>query len=192
MFFSYPLMMSGDMVWIADKADAFSGATPLSQVINHAELPPISDLLIGNIPGSIGETSKIAILIGAVILLWTGVASFKVMFSVFIGGISVGAILHYFGNVLPIDPFTFIMMGGFAFGAVFMATDPVTSSQTNTGKWIFGFMVGALAVVVRCLNPAYPEGMMMAILLMNTFVPLIDYVIVQGNKRRRKMRVRNS
>ncbi|MDR2510992.1 MAG: NADH:ubiquinone reductase (Na(+)-transporting) subunit B [Bacteroidales bacterium] len=190
MFFSYPSTMSGDTVWIADKADAFSGATPLAQVINGSELPPISDLLIGNIPGSIGETSKIAILIGAIILLWSGVASFKVMFSVFAGGISVATVLHYFGHILPIDPFTFVMMGGFAFGAVFMATDPVTSSQTNAGKWIFGFLVGALAVVIRCFNPAYPEGMMMAILLMNTFVPLIDYGIVQNNKRKRKNRTR--
>ncbi|GHV34985.1 Na(+)-translocating NADH-quinone reductase subunit B [Bacteroidia bacterium] len=189
-FFSYPSVMSGNTVWIAEKADTFSSAMPLTQVINAAELPPIGDLLIGNIPGSIGETSKIAILIGAIILLWSGVASFKVMFSVFAGGISIAAILHYLGHLLPIDPFTFVMMGGFAFGAVFMATDPVTSSQTSAGKWIFGFLVGALAVVICCFNPTHPEGMMMAILLMNTFIPLIDYGIVQNNKRRRKNRAK--
>jgi Na+-transporting NADH:ubiquinone oxidoreductase subunit B len=194
LFFSYPSMMTGDNAWIADKADAFSGATPLATVFNGGDTTPISDLLIGNIPGSIGETSKIAILIGAVILLWTGVASFKVMFSVFVGGISIAALMHLLGvsPLVSVDPISFICMGGFMFGAVFMATDPVTSSQTSLGKWIFGFMIGALAVIIRCLNPAYPEGMMMAILLMNTFIPLIDYMIVDSHKRKRLKRWRNA
>ncbi len=149
-------------------------------------------MLIGTIPGSVGETSVIAILIGAAILLITGVGSWKIMLSVFAGGTAMGLLL----NALSVNeymelPFYYhLVMGGFAFGAVFMATDPVTGSQTETGKWIYGFLIGILSVLIRVLNPAYPEGVMLAILLMNVFAPLIDYYVVQSNIKRRLKRSR--
>ena len=212
LFFAYPAAMSGDQVWVrtADTyglgagqvVDGFSGATPLGQIatasldsfqgVVNTIGQPIStcDYFFGLIPGSIGETSVLAILIGAVILLITGIASWKTMGSIFVGGAVMALIFNAIGStvsmtVCPIDHWC---LGGFAFGAVFMATDPVTSARTETGKYIYGFLVGAMAVIIRVLNPGYPEGMMLAILLMNVFAPLIDYYVVEANISRRLKR----
>jgi len=193
-FFAYPSKMSGDAVWIADKADAFSGATPLAEAAagHVSNLPSIAEMFIGLIPGSIGETSTLAILIGAAILLVTGIASWRIMFSVFAGGLLMGLILNMFAvnPFMEVPAYYHLIMGGFAFGAVFMATDPVTASQTKNGKYIYGILVGVFAVLIRVLNPAYPEGMMLAILLMNTFAPLIDHFVVQSNIKRRLKRAK--
>ncbi len=216
LFFAYPTFMSGDKVWIrtgdtfglgAGKVvDAFSGATPLGQVatatttniqLENIIREPISfiDGFIGLIPGSVGETSTIAILLGAFLLLVTRVASWKTMLSVFAGG----ALMAWIFNVAGPDTaaahfpwYNHLVFGGFAFGAVFMATDPVTSSRTETGKWIYGALIGVLAIVIRVLNPGYPEGMMLAILLMNIFAPLIDYYVVDANIKRRLKRVKSN
>ena len=199
LFFSYPSKMSGDTVWIGGLGnggaiDGFSGATPLAlteptvQSMNDAGYS-LLDMVIGTIPGSVGETSVIAILIGAAILLWTGVASWKIMLSVFVGGGLTAALFHALDmSVLTcVDHF---LLGGFCFGAVFMATDPVTSARTEKGQFIYGFLIGVVAITVRVLNPGYPEGMMLAILLMNMFAPLIDYVFVQRNINMRLNRVK--
>lgn len=205
LFFAYPTNMSGDKVWVA--ADGFSGATPMANAVTTGTgeaarentvdtlinaLPPVQDMFLGYIPGSIGETSTLAILMGAAILLFTGVASFRIMLSVFAGGAVMGLLFNLWGaNPYMELPFYYhLVMGGFAFGAVFMATDPVSGSHTNTGKWIYGFLIGFLAVLIRVFNPAYPEGVMLAILLMNTFAPLIDYYVVDANIRRRLKRVK--
>jgi Na+-transporting NADH:ubiquinone oxidoreductase subunit B len=192
LFFAYPGQMSGDKVWISNKADAFSGATPLAQ-LSSGEIDVVSmqEMFIGLIPGSIGETSKIAILLGAVVLLWTGIASFRIMFSVVLGGLTMGWIFNLIGGdsvFMHIPAHQHLLMGGFLFGAVFMATDPVTASQTGVGKWFYGFLIGVVAVLIRVFNPAYPEGMMLAILLMNTFAPLIDHYVIEANKKRRLKR----
>ena len=198
LFFAYPASMSGDKVWIAEKADAYSGATPLAEAASSVSSGKaiefshsISDMFFGFIPGSIGETSTLAILIGAAILIITGVGSLRIMLSVVIGGLFMGGLF----NLVAVNPYMempayiHLITGGFAFGTVFMATDPVTASQTNRGKLIFGFLVGIMAVLIRVLNPAYPEGMMLAILLMNVFAPLIDHYVVQGNIKRRLKRI---
>ena len=202
LFFSYPSKMSGDKIWIAgmtdgNAVDGFSGATPLAQIgegsdvitSGFGEPTSILDLTIGLIPGSIGETSIIAIALGAFILLFTGIASWKIMFSVFAGGAAMAFALQ---SYTPIDWYWHLCLGGFAFGAVFMATDPVTAAQTEKGKYIYGFLIGVMAMLIRILNPAYPEGMMLAILLMNIFAPLIDYCVVRANinKRLRRVKVR--
>ncbi|MBQ3990311.1 MAG: NADH:ubiquinone reductase (Na(+)-transporting) subunit B [Bacteroidales bacterium] len=202
LFFSYPSKMSGDKIWIAgmtdgNAVDGFSGATPLAQIgegsnvitNGFGEPTSILDLTIGLIPGSIGETSIIAIALGAFILLFTGIASWKIMFSVFAGGAAMAFALQ---SYTPIDWYWHLCLGGFAFGAVFMATDPVTAAQTEKGKYIYGFLIGVMAMLIRILNPAYPEGMMLAILLMNIFAPLIDYCVVRANinKRLRRVKVR--
>ena len=215
LFFAYPTKMSGDAVWVSTDSifgigggqvvDGFSGATPLGQVaIAGKELigsfqavdvlgHPIStwDMFLGLIPGSIGETSVLAILIGAVILLFTKIASWKTMVSVFVGGAVMSLIFNMIGTTVAmcVSPLDHLFLGGFAFGAVFMATDPVTSARTETGKYIYGFLVGAMAIIIRALNPGYPEGMMLAILLMNVFAPLIDYYVVEANINRRLKRV---
>ncbi len=188
-FFSYPSMISGDKVWIAsDTADAISQATPLAQMALGQSLSySTADMFWGFIPGSVGETSTFCILIGAAILLLTNVASWRIMLSVFAGGLLMG---WAFQSVSGIPAYDQLLMGGFAFGAIFMATDPVTSSQTNTGKYIYGLLIGAMAVIIRCINPGYPEGMMLAILLMNTFAPLIDWCVVQSNIKRRLKRAK--
>lgn len=188
-FFSYPSMISGDKVWIAsDTADAISQATPLAQMALGQSLSySTADMLWGFIPGSVGETSTFCILIGAAILLLTNVASWRIMLSVFAGGLLMG---WAFQSVSGVPAYDQLLMGGFAFGAIFMATDPVTSSQTNTGKYIYGLLIGAMAVIIRCINPGYPEGMMLAILLMNTFAPLIDWCVVQSNIKRRLKRAK--
>ncbi|HOW41300.1 MAG TPA: NADH:ubiquinone reductase (Na(+)-transporting) subunit B [Bacteroidales bacterium] len=200
LFFSYPGWMTGDKVWIEgltqgqNVIDGFSGATPLSLLAQGeaAKLPSFMEMFIGTIPGSIGETSTIAILIGAVILIATGIGSWKIILSTFAGGLFMGLLLNIFAvnSYMELPFYYHFVMGGFAFGAVFMATDPVSGSQTETGKWIYGFLIGVLSVLIRVLNPAYPEGVMLAILLMNVFAPLIDYYVVQSNINRRLRRAR--
>ena len=198
LFFAYPTRMSGDFVWVSGLTkgegivDGFSGATPLANAAlgNVDAMPSFSDAFFGFIPGSIGETSALAILIGAFILFFTGVGSWKIMFSTLLGGVTMGLILNTFAvnPFMEVPFYQHLVLGGFAFGAVFMATDPVTASQTEKGKWIYGFLIGFLAILIRVLNPAYPEGMMLAILLMNVFAPLIDYYIAEANVRRRLKR----
>lgn len=199
LFFSYPSHMSGSFVWVGLKKgeviDAASGATPLSLLSECKEaVAPLTDkfsymdMFLGTVPGSIGETSVIAILLGAIILVWTGVASWKIMCSSVLGALLVGWI-GYATGVTAVPAWAQLIMGGFAFGAVFMATDPVTSAQTEKGKWIYGFLIGALCVMVRLFNPGYAEGMMLAILLMNTFAPLIDYYVINGAIRRRSKKI---
>ena len=190
LFFSYPSQMSGDNIWIAEKADAYSGATPLGTLLNGGgvdQLPSMMEMFIGTIPGSVGETSKIAILIGALFLLLTGVASLRIMLSTFVGAAALGLLFTAIG-VSDVPFYYHYLMGGFMFGAVFMATDPVTAAQTNKGKVIYGFLIGAMAVLIRVANPGYPEGMMLAILLLNVFAPLIDYCVVAMNISKRKKR----
>jgi Na+-transporting NADH:ubiquinone oxidoreductase subunit B len=200
LFFAYPSQMSGDKIWIDGLTqgqgivDGFSGATPLAKLAAGEPGSVLSayDMFMGWIPGSIGETSTLAILIGALFLLFTGVASWRVMLSVFVGGAAMGLLMNAFAvNTYMEIPFYYhFLMGGFAFGAVFMATDPVTASQTATGKIIYGFLIGVMAVLIRVLNPAYPEGMMLAILLLNTFAPLIDYYVIGANVSKRLKRVK--
>ena len=203
LFFAYPTKMSGDAVWVSGDSifglgksvDGLTAATALGQASTATDAmayPQFSfDMVTGLIPGSIGETSVIAIAIGAVILLWTGVASWKTMLSVFVGGAFMGWVFNTIGPdtaMAHMPWYEHLCLGGFCFGAVFMATDPVTSSRTENGKFIYGFLIGAMAIIIRVLNPGYPEGMMLAILLMNIFAPLIDYVIVQKNISRRASR----
>ena len=195
LFFSYPSAMSGSQVWIARRcgADAITGATPLSYMGEGMEAITNNgytfwNMFAGTIPGSVGETSVIAILIGAFILLWTGVASWKIMVSSIAGALFVGWLGTAFGAT-DVPAYTQLVMGGFAFGTVFMATDPVTSAQTECGKWIYGFLVGALCITVRLFNPGYAEGMMLAILLMNTFAPLIDHCVVSSATKKRAKKV---
>lgn len=200
MFFAYPSKISGDFVWISGLTggngvvDGFSGATPLAIAKSGLvdKLPSAYDMFMGYIPGSIGETSTLAILIGAAILIFTGVASWRIMLSVFAGGAVMGLIFNAIGiNSYMALPFYYhFIMGGFAFGAVFMATDPVTGAQTERGKWIYGFLIGFMAVLIRVFNPAYPEGMMLSILLLNTFAPLIDHFVVESNIKRRLKRAK--
>lgn len=185
LFFSYPSKMTGDSVWIAEKADAYSGATPLGTIFNGGtvnELPSLMDMFVGTIPGSVGETSKIAILLGGIFLIISGIASLRIIIATFAGAIAMSLMIS------DIPFYYHIMMGGFMFGTIFMATDPVTAAQTNPGKWIYGFLIGAIAILIRVANPGYPEGMMLAILLMNVFAPLIDWCVVAVNVRKRKKR----
>lgn len=195
LFFAYPQDMSGDKVWIAEKADAYAGATPLGNAL-VGDLAPVkaalNDMFFGFIPGSVGETSTLAILIGAVILIMTGIGSWRIMLSVFAGGYAMGLIFNLFAvnDYMALPAYYHFVMGGFAFGAVFMATDPVSASQTNRGKYIYGFLIGLMAVLIRVVNPAYPEGMMLAILLMNVFAPLIDHYVVESNIKHRLKRLK--
>jgi len=190
LFFAYPTFMSGDMVWIAEKADAYSGATALANSIAGDPGYSISDMIMGFIPGSVGETSKIAILIGAAFLILTGIGSWKIMASVMLGAGIMGLIFNAIGaNEFMQVPFYYhFIMGGLMFGAVFMATDPVTAAQTEVGKWWYGLLIGMMAVMIRVFNPAYPEGIMLAILFGNVMAPLIDYFVVQSNIKRRLAR----
>ena len=204
LFFAYPSEMTGTKVWVEglkygeDIINGFSGETILSQaaagntgfVNGIGEAYTVQDMFFGFIPGSIGETSTLAILVGAAILMYTGLGSWKIIFSVFFGGYFMGLVL----NLFAVNPFMEIpalqqlFIGGFAFGAVFMATDPVTAAQTEKGKFIYGFLTGLLAILIRVLNPAYPEGVMMAILLMNVFAPLIDHYVIEANIKKRLSR----
>ncbi|MBO4307084.1 MAG: NADH:ubiquinone reductase (Na(+)-transporting) subunit B [Bacteroidales bacterium] len=194
LFFSYPSHMSGDSIWIAADlwgSDAVTGATPLGQLMSGQSLSASAvEMFLGTIPGSTCETSVVAILLGAALLLITGVASWRIMLSVLLGGGLTGLLFNGIGanEYMQIPFYYHYLMGGFMFGCVFMATDPVTAAQTNIGKWIYGFLIGVFAVVLRVLNPAYPEGMMLAILLMNCFAPLIDHCVVAANINRRKKR----
>lgn len=217
LFFAYPAKMSGDAVFVATEpilglgqgkvVDAFSGATPLGQIatattadpqITNIVGDPVStlDAFIGLIPGSVGETSTLCILIGALVLLFTGTASWKIMLSVFAGGLFMGFIAHTFPSATypasSLSPIDQICLGGFAFAAVFMATDPVTGARTETGKYIYGFLIGVLAILIRVYNSGYPEGAMLAVLLMNAFAPLIDYFVVQSNIKRRLKRAKTN
>lgn len=208
LFFAYPAKMSGDAVWVSHESicglggnpDVVTAATPLGIAATSGNVLPDSlsqfnwDAFLGFIPGSIGETSVVAIAIGAVLLLVTGIASWKTMLSVFVGGALTAWLFNVAGPdtaVAHLPWYNHLIMGGFCFGAVFMATDPVTSARTETGKYIYGFLIGAIAIVIRVLNPGYPEGMMLAILLMNVFAPLIDYYVVQSNISKRMKRLNN-
>lgn len=194
LFFAYPQDMSGDKVWIADKADAFSGATPLGYTLtgDFDKMQAPIDMFLGFIPGSIGETSVVAILLGAVILIATGIGSWKIMLAAVIGALGMGYLLNLvsFNEYTALPAHIHLIMGGFAFGVVFMATDPVSAAQTNLGKWIYGLMIGIMVILIRVFNPAYPEGVMLAILLMNVFAPLIDYYVVEANVRKRLKRIK--
>jgi Na+-transporting NADH:ubiquinone oxidoreductase subunit B len=196
LFFAYPQDMSGDKVWIAEKADAYSGATPLGHALvgDFDKLQAPMDMFLGFIPGSIGETSTIAILLGAAVLILTGIGSWKIMFSALIGALGFGYFLNLvaFNEYMAIPSYYHLIMGGFAFGIVFMATDPVSAAQTNRGKWIYGLLIGILVVIIRVFNPAYPEGVMLAILLMNVFAPLIDHYVVEASIKKRLKRMKTS
>ena len=212
LFFAYPSRMSGDEAFVkVDSAlgmgggtvvDTFTGATPLGQVATSVGYPAMTDIvgqpiglfdaLFGYIPGSPGETSVIAIMIGAIILLVTGIASWRIMCSVFVGGLGMAALVHALPSATypasMLDPMTQLCLGGFAFGAVFMATDPVTGARTTVGQYIYGLLIGVFAILIRVYNSGYPEGMMLAILLMNAFAPLIDHCVVSSNIKRRARR----
>ena len=197
LFFAYPTKMSGDQVWVANERifglgntlpDGFTMATPLGQIGAGTEVTAsLNDMVLGFIPGSIGETSVVAIALGAILLLWTGIASWKTMLSVFVGGGFTACLFESLG-MTPITWYEHLVLGGFCFGAVFMATDPVTSCRTECGKWYYGFLIGMMAVVIRVMNPGYPEGMMLAILLMNMFAPTIDHFVVERNISKRMKR----
>ena len=195
-FFAFTPQMSGEEVWYSKwsmmgaQTDGVSGATALEQLATTGEMQwSATDAFLGFIPGSFGETSTLCILVGAAILLFTGIAAWRTMASVFVGGLAMGYLFQALG-VTEFPAYYHLLVGGFAFGAVFMATDPVTSAQTNAGKYIVGFMTGALAVLTRVVNPAYPEGMMLAILFMNALAPLVDYFVVEANVKRRKNRIK--
>ncbi|HIF48356.1 MAG TPA: NADH:ubiquinone reductase (Na(+)-transporting) subunit B [Cytophagales bacterium] len=217
LYFGFPSDISGD-VWTyygndnQELISGYSGATPLylgastvdnvdsnslvylldeySEAINQTEFYSFQNMFLGAIPGSIGETSTLMCLIGAFILIFTGVGSWRIMLSVFLGAYCMGFLFNLIGSneFMLIPPEYHFVFGGLAFGAIFMATDPVTAAQTERGKWIYGFMIGLLTVVIRIFNPAYPEGIMLAILFMNVFAPLIDFYIVKANKKRRLKR----
>ena len=201
LFFAYPASMSGDKVWTVD---SMSGATPLLQVSSSTGGTPLAlldghftwlEMFYGLIPGSIGETSTIAVLIGAFILILTGIGSFRVMLGGLAGMIltalflnNIAGVINSSNPMLNLTPTYHFVMGSFAFGMVFMATDPVSCSQTNTGRWLYGLLIGFMCVIIRAINPAYPEGMMLAILFANAFSPLFDYYVVQANIKRRVLR----
>ena len=213
LFFSYPAAMSGDKVWVrlsstfglggeGAAVDGFSGATPLGQIaaakgmlpdVHNTLGQPLTDLdaFFGFLPGSVGEVSTLAILIGAFILIFTGIASYKIMVSGVVGAIVMALGFNAIGATaaMQITPLQHLLYGGFAFGIVFMATDPVTAARTETGKWIYGFLIGIMVVFIRVLNAGYAEGMMLAILLLNTFAPLIDYIVVERNAQKRLARL---
>ena len=198
LFFAYPTFMSGDKIWIHEGMtnDAISGATILGDLASmKGGLESLrftaEEMFFGFIPGSVGETSTLAVLIGAAILLLTGIGSWRIMLSAVLGGATMGLIFNSFGvnGLMQFDWWQHMLVGGFAFGVVFMATDPVTAAQTNKGKWIYGFLIGFLAIMIRVFNPAYPEGIMLAILFMNVMAPLVDHYVVEGNIKKRLKRL---
>ena len=211
LFFAYPTWMSGDKVWVEGAVertnqiaagadlDAISGETILGSLAqNKAAGFDVMDMFFGFIPGSVGETSVLLILLGGLFLIFTKIGSWRIMLSSVLGAIAMGLIFNSLVGVMPSKfyglastPFWHhLLIGGFAFGTVFMATDPVTASQTNKGKWIYGFLVGFISIMIRVFNPAYPEGVMLAILLMNVFAPTIDHYVVQGNVKKRMKRLK--
>lgn len=209
LFFAYPTWMSGDKVWVHDAvnragtADAFSGETMLGSLAQNATPSfSVSDMFFGFIPGSVGETSTFLILLGALFLIFTKIGSWRIMLSSVIGALVMGFIFNQvvatgwitesskFFGLMSLDFWKHLLIGGFAFGAVYMATDPVSAAQTNKGKWIYGFLIGFISIMIRVFNPAYPEGVMLAILLMNVFAPTIDHYVVQGNVKRRLKRLK--
>ena len=197
LFFAYPIFMSGDKVWVHKAmVDGHSGSTILGELAASSTWQSLNwssmDMMIGSIPGSVGETSFIAIALGAIILIATGIGSWRIILSTFLGGFVMASLFNLWGaNELMTTPAEIhLIIGSFAFGAVFMATDPVTGSQTNKGKYIYGFLIGVFAILIRVFNPAYPEGMMLAILLMNIFAPLIDHYVLQANINKRLKRVK--
>ncbi|WP_435261315.1 NADH:ubiquinone reductase (Na(+)-transporting) subunit B [Tenacibaculum sp. nBUS_03] len=209
LFFAYPTWMSGDKVWVegarelAGTADAISGETVLGSLAQGKEFAFSTwDMFFGFIPGSVGETSTLLILVGALFLIFTKIGSWRIMLSAVIGALVMGLIFNQvatlgwigegskFFSLMNTTFWHHLLIGGFAFGVVYMATDPVTASQTNKGKWIYGFLIGFLSIMIRVFNPAYPEGVMLAILLMNVFAPTIDHYVVQGNVKRRLKRAK--
>ena len=211
LFFAYPTSMTGDKVWMAGtettKVDGFTGSTALGDLATFMSEKPVfqnlngftseytlSESFIGMIPGSVGETSTLACLIGAGILLITGVGSLRIMASFFVGGLAMGLLLNLMGGnpYLELPAIYHLVIGSFAFGAIFMATDPVSAAQTAKGKLVYGFLGGLLAILIRVLNPAYPEGVMLAILFMNISAPIIDYYVIQGNINRRLKRIKTA
>ncbi len=211
LFFAYPTWMSGDKVWVhgareraeeiagGANLDAISGETILGSLAQNNDVGySVMDMFYGFIPGSVGETSAILILLGGLFLIFTKIGSWRIMLSSVIGAIAMGLIFNGVADIMPAKfvglaslPFWHhLLIGGFAFGTVFMATDPVTASQTNKGKWIYGFLVGFISIMIRVFNPAYPEGVMLAILLMNVFAPTIDHYVVQGNVKKRMKRLK--
>ncbi len=209
LFFAYPTWMSGDKVWVhgaverAGTPDAISGETILGSLAQNQEVSySIADMFYGFIPGSVGETSTLLILLGGLFLIFTKIGSWRIMLSSVLGAIAMGLIFNYvvdagiitesskFYGLMSTEFWQHLLIGGFAFGTVYMATDPVTASQTNTGKWIYGFLVGFISILIRVFNPAYPEGVMLAILLMNVFAPTIDHYVIQANVKRRMKRLK--
>ena len=192
-FFAYPIYMSGDKVWVSEASniDAISGETILGSLAAGQNIDYSSmQMFWGSIPGSVAETSVLFVLIGAALLLYTGVGSWRIMLSSVIGASLVGYLFNLWGanELMSFDWYNHLLIGGFAFGIVFMATDPVSAAQTQRGKWIYGFLIGALCILIRVFNPAYPEGVMLAILLMNVFAPTIDHYVIQSNINKRKKR----
>lgn len=209
LFFAYPTWMSGDKVWVhgaverAGTADAISGETILGSLAQGQEVTySVADMFFGLIPGSVGETSTILIILGGLFLIFTKIGSWRIMLSSVLGAIVMGLLFNFvvdsgwitesskFYSLMSTIWWHHLIIGGFAFGVVYMATDPVTGSQTTRGKWIYGFLIGFISILIRVFNPAYPEGVMLAILLMNVFAPTIDHYIVQGNVKRRLKRVK--
>ena len=208
LFFAYPTWMSGDKVWVhgaverAGTPDAISGETILGSLAQNNEVGySVMDMFYGMVPGSVGETSALLILLGGLFLIFTKIGSWRIMLSATVGALVMGLIFNFavdsqwivegskFYGLMSTTWWHHLLIGGFAFGAVYMATDPVTASQTNKGKWIYGFLIGFISIMIRVFNPAYPEGVMLAILLMNVFAPTIDHYVVQGNVKRRLKRV---
>jgi Na+-transporting NADH:ubiquinone oxidoreductase subunit B len=202
LYFAYPAQISGDLVWVAasrpEWVDGFSGATPLSSFFNlgyqpEAYLYSLKDCFLGFIPGSIGETSTVACLIGAAVLIFSKIGSWRIMAGCVLGLVWTVLVMNALApsadHYLAVPMHWHLVVGSFAFGTVFMATDPVSAAQTNLGRWIYGFGIGGLTIMVRVLNPAYPAGIMLAILFMNVFAPLIDYYVTKANIRRREVRL---
>lgn len=214
LFFAYPSSMSGDKIWVEGakqraaeiangaQLDAISGETILGQLAQHhniADHYSVSDMFFGFIPGSVGETSTLLIVLAGLFLIFSKIGSWRIMLSMVLGGLAMGAIFNAFApsmegtkffTLWSLPAWQHLLVGGFAFGTVFMATDPVTASQTNKGKYIYGFLAGFMSIMIRCFNPAYPEGVMLAILFMNVFAPTIDHFVVQANINKRKKRLK--
>ncbi|MBN2365493.1 MAG: NADH:ubiquinone reductase (Na(+)-transporting) subunit B, partial [Calditrichaeota bacterium] len=192
LFFAYPAQISGDRVWVA--VDGFSRATPLAELADPLMELSVSwwDAFVGLIPGSMGETSALACILGAIFLIFTGVGSWRIMLSVLVGMVATALLLNLIGSnsnpMFQVSPVWHFVLGGFAFGTVYMATDPVSAAMTDPGRYIYGLLIGVLVVLIRVVNPAFPEGMMLAILFMNVFAPIIDRIFINANIKRRLAR----